>query len=406
MNRLLRVGFDILLTSVTPILGWLLLGIIVDKNLINIFSLIYPLQFVISTIKIIFGTGANISAVRDNDRNVVFSGIVLGGTLGFIILGIVIINIDKYITFMNMDIEKYKVFGIYGTIQFFFQLLLNLSLCKLYYEGNNKKANKYSFLFNLINFTSLITMSLITKNQILIVSVSIIITSLFVIIMMAKIVERTKMKINLKNCIKYDSATLCSELSMFIIYLFGLKTAFEFGEKYILAMSFATLISDTQWDMLSAIKIVAQIDIAKRVFSHKEHIKNSKKYTLGLMISSITMGQILYPFYHVDITATIIIVGVELFTMYMDPFFVIKIVYMQLEYSALKTTLGKQVAYILRIGCSFIASPYCTSIGLIVSQVYQLIYANWVIRKNKISMEMLSETQIQSIEELELVNEK
>ena len=68
MNRLLRVGFDILRTSVTPILGWLFLGIIVDKNLINIFSLIYPLQFVISTIKIIFGTGANISAVRDNDR--------------------------------------------------------------------------------------------------------------------------------------------------------------------------------------------------------------------------------------------------------------------------------------------------------------------------------------------------
>ena len=33
MNRLLRIGFDAFLTSVTPILGWFLLGILVDKNL-------------------------------------------------------------------------------------------------------------------------------------------------------------------------------------------------------------------------------------------------------------------------------------------------------------------------------------------------------------------------------------
>ena len=36
MNRLLRVSFDSLLTSVTPILGWFLLGILVDKDLISL----------------------------------------------------------------------------------------------------------------------------------------------------------------------------------------------------------------------------------------------------------------------------------------------------------------------------------------------------------------------------------
>ena len=54
MNRLLRIGFDTFLTSVTPILGWFLLGILVDKNLINIFSLIYPMQFVISAIQSVY----------------------------------------------------------------------------------------------------------------------------------------------------------------------------------------------------------------------------------------------------------------------------------------------------------------------------------------------------------------
>ncbi len=47
MNRLLRISFDTLLTSLTPILGWFLLGILVDENLINIFSLIYPIRFII-----------------------------------------------------------------------------------------------------------------------------------------------------------------------------------------------------------------------------------------------------------------------------------------------------------------------------------------------------------------------
>ncbi len=76
MNRLLRIGFDTFLTSVTPILGWFLLGILVDKNLINIFSLIYPMQFVISAIQSVFGTGANISSIRDKNKNSVFYGVV------------------------------------------------------------------------------------------------------------------------------------------------------------------------------------------------------------------------------------------------------------------------------------------------------------------------------------------
>lgn len=69
MNKLLRISFDTLLTSVTPILGWFLLGILVDKNLINIFSLIYPIQFVIGSIQSIFGTGANVSVIKDNKKS-------------------------------------------------------------------------------------------------------------------------------------------------------------------------------------------------------------------------------------------------------------------------------------------------------------------------------------------------
>lgn len=392
MNRLLRVSFDTLLTSITPILGWFLLGILVDKNLINIFSLIYPIQFIISSIKSIFGTGANISAVRDHNKNSVFSGIFLGSLLGAIILGILIFNIDSYISFMNMDIKIYKTFAIYAIIQMFLQLLLNLILCKLYFENSNKRANKYSFVFNLLNFSTLILMSLITKKQLLITSVSVLLTSSFVILMFFRIVQKSKIQINIKNCIKYDSVYLFAELSMFIIYLFGLKNSFNFGEKYILATSFSTLITDTQWDIASAIKTVTQIDIAKKLFSYKEHLRNSYQLIPILISSSFIMGLLLYPFYQIDLIATSIIVGIELISLSVYPIYITKLTYLQLEYSAVKATINKQVANILRICCSFIPTPFCTSVGLVVSALYQLLSTHYLISHNAIDMEMKSPT--------------
>lgn len=397
MNRLFRISFDIFLTSVTPILGWFLIGILVDKNLINIFSLIYPIQFVISAIHSIFGTGANISAIKDNNKNSISSGFILGALLGILILGCIVLNIDKYILFMNMDIEIYKVFAIYAVIQMFLQLLLNLSLCNLYYNNDNKRANKYTLLFNIINFSLLIIMSIVTKNQIIITSVSLIVTTIFTIIMIIRTVKFTNFKINIRNCIKYDSVYLFAEISMFIIYLFGFKNAFNFGEKYALAISFATLITDTQWDISYAIKTVAQIDITKKIFSYKQHIKNSRNLIYILILSTCIMGLILYPSYKSDLTATLIIAGVELICLYAYPIYITKLTFIQLEYSAIKATINKQVANIFRIFCSFIPSPFCTSIGLAVSVIYQFLFTHYIIKKNKLNLEIVNRANENSI---------
>ena len=197
---------------------------------------------------------------------------------------------------MNMDIQIYRTFAIYAVIQMFFRLLLNLSLSKLYYGGDNKRANKYSFFFNLINFSTLIIMSIITKNQIKISIISLIITTIFTLFMIFRLVKITKFKINIKNCIKNDSVSFFEEVSMFIIYLFGFKNSFDFGEKYILAISFATLITDTQWDISYAIQTVAQIDITKRIFSYKQHMKDCR-YLIYILTTSakVHVPALLYP---------------------------------------------------------------------------------------------------------------
>ena len=110
-----------------------------------------------------------------------------------------------------------------------------------------------------------------------------------------------------------------------------------------------------------------------------------KKLVCLLIISSIIMGIILYPSYKVDIMATSIIVSIELVSLYMYSIYLTKLTYIQLEHSAIKATISKQIANILRIFCSFISS---TSIGLAVSVIYQLVSTQYITKKNKINMEM------------------
>ena len=112
MKRLLKIGFDLSLLSFIPVISWFLLGIIVDKNLINIFTLTYPLQFIYYILKSIFSTGANINKEKDNNQNAVMSGMFIGTIISIIIFSIILINIDNYINFMNMDIHTYKIFTI------------------------------------------------------------------------------------------------------------------------------------------------------------------------------------------------------------------------------------------------------------------------------------------------------
>lgn len=77
MKRLLRISFNQAIFSIIPVISWMLLGIIVDKNLSNIFALTYPLQFISQMFKSIFATGANINKEKDKNENAVLSSMTI-----------------------------------------------------------------------------------------------------------------------------------------------------------------------------------------------------------------------------------------------------------------------------------------------------------------------------------------
>ena len=382
MKRLLKIGFDLSLLSFIPVISWFLLGIIVDKNLINIFTLTYPLQFIYYILKSIFSTGANINKEKDNNQNAVMSGMFIGTIISIIIFSIILINIDNYINFMNMDIHTYKIFTIYSVLQLFISLEFAMILNKLYYEEKNILANKYSLIFNLLNFIVLIVVSLITKNQIVIITTTLIPLALFTMYIYIKNSDKFKLQLDIIKCIKYDSVELFNNIAFFLIFLFGLSNTLEFGEQYAIALTFVALITDTQWDTADAIVIAATIDISKNNFNYKYHISNAYKLLGILFLTTLFMFVCLYGFYDLDFKITMIYFSFEFVNFIIYPIYRIKTCYLQLEWSAFKTTSNEICSSILRMIISLFKTPFCTGIGQVCSFIYQFIFVSIFFKLN------------------------
>ena len=274
---------------------------------------------------------------------------------------------------MNMDIEIYKTFTIYSILAQFLSLEFAMILDKLYYEENNTLANKYSIIFNLLYFLLLIATSLITKKPIVIICATLIPLTIFTLYIVIKNSNKFKLKLNLFNCVKYNSVELFNNISYFIIFLFGLSNALEFGEEYTIALTFISLITDTQWDTINAIVTSATIDISKNKFNYKEHIKNAYKLLGILYASSIILFILLYNFYDLNLKITLIYFSLEIISFAFYPIYRINICYLQLEWSAFKITTNKVIATIIRFAISLFKTPFCTSLGQVGSCIYQFV---------------------------------
>lgn len=384
MKRLLKISFDTLLTSIFPILSWFVLSIILDKNLINVFSLTFPLQFIGWMLGTIFATGANINKEKDKNDNAVMSGITIGTVIGFFIFGFVILNIDKYINFMNMDVFVYKEFAIYSAIQIYLGFIFNCIIEKLYFEAKNTKANKYSTIYNLINFIALILLVLIVKEKMTIVIIASIIRLICVLVVVFRNFDKFQLKFSVLKYIKYESFSVFRLFMLFITFLIGFKVAFNFGEQYVIALTFIGVISDTQWDLIiTAINSVAKIDISKNEFNYKEHMKNAYKLC-GLVIISLTiMSLVLWQYYEVPVFFTLILIFFEIYNFIIYPIIGINTSFLQLNYSAKVTTSNHGISSIVRFAISsLLNTPYCTTLGQTISATYEMISTSIIFIKN------------------------
>lgn len=382
MKRLFRISFNSAFFSLIPILSWFVLGILVDKSLTNVFTLTYPIQFIYAMFKSIFGTGANICKEKDKNEDSVLSGMTVGIIVGLFVFGFIAINIDSYITFMNMDISIYREFALYSVIQLYIQLIFGLILEKLYFENKEKLANKYCITLNVLNFVVLIISSLIFKDKMNIVTTTLVSILVYVGVLAVKSYRKFKFKCNVIKWIKYDLVEMFNNLAFFLIFLFGISNALEYGKEYAIALNFIALITDTQWDSFDAISTVAKIDISKGKFNYIVHKNNAYKLLTVLLSTTFIMFVSLYKLYEVNLQLALIYLAFEIVNFVIYPIYRLKTCYLQLEYSAVKTTTNKIVASTLRMFMSLLKTPFCTGIGQCTSSIYQFITMNYIFNKN------------------------
>ena len=384
MKQLFQIGFDLALASLSPIISWFTLSLILDSRLINVFSITYSLQFVWLMLRDIFGVGANLVSIKVRNSKIVDAGIFTGLIFSGIIFGLVAFNIDKFIIFMNADPSIYRDFCLYITLQLWIQLVFCMILDKLYYQDKNKIANKYSLTFNLLNFIVFIGASFLTKNSKIIISATLLTIFAFTLFVFIREVRRVSFRFNILRSIKINSMDFGENLILFFVYLFGIGKAFSFGEEYALAITFVTLITDIQWDVATAIPVKAKIDIAKKRMNFPKSYKNSYILIFVLILSSIIAFLSMKNFYDLNLGISVIFVIIEYLAFLLYPQYRLKLDFIQLKFSAKIATFIKSSAMAFRLLLVIVfgpITPLALSIAQVLAQLYQVIFVSLVFNR-------------------------
>ena len=382
MKQLIRISFDTLVNSVFFILFCIVLTVLVDDNILSIFTLTYPIQLLPSILKTVFATGPNILKEKHGRDDDVFSALTVGIIITVLIFFILLLNIDNYINFMNGNYIDKKELVSFFIIEIFFQTILGYILTIFYYKSDNELANKVSLSFNLINLIVIILAALIFDNNILIILTTTILMSVYLIILLFKVYKKFIFKFNILEWIKYDLVSLVDDSLLLVGYLFSLSSAMIYGEQYSAALAFSSLITDIQWDISYSISTVAKINISKKKFNYKEHLKNSYKLIAILILSIFVMFIIAYPIYKPDllITFSYLIFHIIDFIIYLV--YRTKTCYLQLEYSIIKTNINNLINKVIRVLLSLLVTPYATVIAQLCSSLYQYFSMNILFLKH------------------------
>ncbi len=382
MKRLLHIAADIATTSIISSITWIIISLLVDKNLINIFIITYPLQFIISIIKSGLSVGANIEKEKTKNKKAVPTGMIVGSILGLLLFGFIIVNIDNYLNFMNADINIYKTFSIYVIVQLYSELILKFVINNYYFKSENKKASKILIIYNIIKLTSITLMSLIFKNQSLIVITSVLPILIYSFYFFTKELKEIKFDKKFLTYYKYDLEETTTGFFFMIIYMIGFSTIYSYDPKYALAIAFVSLVADVQWDVIYASATIAKIDISKNEFNYIKHKKNSYKL-IGIMLTiGFLVYAILYQFYNVSLILILIYYSFDLISYLLFPIYKIKTIYLQLEHSVKIVTTNKFIANILRLIVSVLNTPFCTGLALLTSVTYQTITTQIIFKNN------------------------
>lgn len=381
MKRLYKIGTGIFIQSISTIVVWFLLSVITgDKNISNVFSIIYPLQFIQLLLRDYFATGGNIRKEKENNPDVVYTSMFLGIISCIICFVLPIIFLDEYIIFFGLNPSDYRLFVLYGFVFLFLQNLVMILVEKLYFEDKENLALIRNVTFNVMNIVLVSILMLITKNSILSIAVTLGILAVYVIEILVKSFKKFKFNFSPYLNLKYTSGNLSAGILMFLIYFFGLRTTFNAGPEFMIAFNLVAQCTDAQHDANKAVATVAKVDIAKDRLDYIKSLKNSFFYILSLVASSIILFFSLFWFYGVSLGIGLIYLSFEIIMMLLFAYLQVIRPYCQLVISSLATAIIYTVGYLTQFVLSVILqTPFCIGFAQTGCFILQLI-AVYILR--------------------------
>lgn len=390
MKRYFTISLTAFAFSILNVLTFFLLGIITGNTALSgIFSITYPLQFIASVLLSFFASASNIRGNKENNKNCVYTGMILSIIFGAVIFSIVAIFIDNYLVFMNIDPNIYRTFTLMATGQLFLSYINNTISEKLYFENKDNLGNFCNVGFIILNVASVSITALITKNELAILLTNLICLFIYVCIWFGFNIKKFKFDFSIVKNFKYESVNIFGGIFMLLIYLFGFKIAFGFGKEYYIAISFVTLITDPLFDSTSIIGKIAKIDISQSNYNYKKALKYSLIINICYCVLGIVFFFALFKFYGVILEIGLILLFIQLADIMVSTIELNIQVFLQIEYSPFKSTtihlLTKGIRTLLTI---IIFSPYNTDIAMISNDILCTIlylvlrFRNFKVDKN------------------------
>jgi len=377
MKRYISISISLLMVSLLNMLTWLCLGFSMgNTKLSNVFSLMYPIWFLVGILLSVFGTGANVRKNKKNEKtnDTVFSGMIWGILFGVAIFVILAIFSGGYVEFMHMDVKTFGNFARFSMLQALAWLIFQLVLEKLYFEDKDTEANIHGVLFYVLSFVGLVVCSFITKDERIITGVTLGLVYAYTIVLFCLKIKKFRFKWDFYKNIRYESVSLFSNLLFFITYFIGYSNAFEAGEKYIIAINLVNLVTDPQWDALDAVAKIAKIDLSRGDFNFKSAIKKSTILTLSYVASSVILFFALFKAYNATLWIGVICLAMQVADMILDIFIRNLRCFLQLEYSPyLITFLNLTIMVFRAIFSVFVLSPFNTNIAQVSFDALALV---------------------------------
>lgn len=331
----------------------------------------------------IFAVGANITARKIKDKNVIMTNLMVGSifTGGFTLIMCVLV--DWYLGLMGVAAVDYRDFVVYSLIRSGLATIISMISQKLYYRNEIRKSNNMNVMFGVVDFILIVGLNMLIDSHVAII-ITLVVDTVVTVVYLAKNHERWKFRLSAWNNIKNSSFEILDNLGMFVAYGVGFSHSFSYGQKYLDATNFETLITDSQWDMLNeSLHTVAKVDVTENKFDYSKLRKASFGFMGILVISMVVMGGALYWYYQPDLPLLATMLMTQLVDMAMSIVYYIKFDYLQINDNRKAHNAVILLTRVVRVVCAFLPTGFCVYIGQLASTSIKYVYAGVVCRKFK-----------------------